>query len=362
MVSKALVTGAYQRKAEEIAALGVDLTLFTPPYWQDRRGRQVAETLHTRGYTLRTLPTRRIGDYHLHHYPTLGAELSRLRPDVLHMDEEPYNLATFLALRSAHRQGIASTFFTWQNLNRRYPPPFVWFERANYRRAPIAIAGNREAEAVLRAKGYSGEIALIPQFGIDPDIYHPDNHSPHDQVLRIGYAGALLPEKGIDLLLRAAATLTTPWRIDLIGDGEESPRLQQLAAQLGIAERVHFRGKQPSAAMPAFFADLDVLVLPSRTLPNWKEQFGRVLIEAMASGVVVIGSNSGEIPNVIDNAGLIFPEGDHRALAEALASLHASPKLRTDFAIRGRLRVLTNYTMRIIAERTVALYHRLAAR
>ncbi len=168
MVSKALVVGAYQRKAEELARLGVELTVLIPPAWGDRRGRQDAERLHTAGYDLRVIPLRLNGNFHLHYYPTLARELAALRPDVLHMDEEPYNLATWLALRAAGQIGARATFFTWQNLYRRYPPPFAAMEQANYAAAPIVIAGNQDAAEVLRRKGYEGEIVVIPQFGVDP--------------------------------------------------------------------------------------------------------------------------------------------------------------------------------------------------
>jgi glycosyltransferase involved in cell wall biosynthesis len=118
------------------------------------------------------------------------------------MDEEPYNLATWLALRAAERQDITSLFFTWQNLKRDYPWPFRHFERANYRRACHAIAGNPTVSKVLRAKGYGGTISVIPQFGVDPDLFSP---APVDllkqrQELVIGYAGRFAAEKGIDLL------------------------------------------------------------------------------------------------------------------------------------------------------------------
>ena len=99
MVSKALVVGAYQRKAEEIARLGVELVVLTPPACRDRRGAQTLQARHTRGYTLRAIPIRFNGNFHLHHYPTLKQELRAIAPDVLHFDEEPYNLATWHALR-----------------------------------------------------------------------------------------------------------------------------------------------------------------------------------------------------------------------------------------------------------------------
>ncbi len=102
--------------------------------------------------------------------------------------------------------------------------------------------------------------------------------------------------------------------------------------------------------------ELDVLVLPSRTQPNWKEQFGRVLIEAMSCGVPVIGSTCGEIPQVIGEAGLVFPEGDVAALRAALSRLIDQPELRAELARRGRARVLAEFTQAAIARRHVAVY------
>ena len=361
MVSKALVVGAYQRKAEEIARLGVDLTVLVPPAWHDRRGRQEAKPVHTQGYTYRTVPIRFNGNFHLHYYPTLARELDALRPDVLHMDEEPYNLATWLALRAAAARRIPATFFTWQNLDRRYPFPFSRFEQDNYRRAPIAIAGNQDAAGVLRAKGYAGTIAVIPQFGVDPAIFTPaDTETGSPSSFRIGYAGGLLPEKGLDDLLRACATLDGAWVLTLAGEGEAQPALAALAAELGIGDRVRFAGRAESTAMPAFYRSLDAVVLPSRTTPGWKEQFGRVLVEAMACRVPVVGSDSGEIPHVIGDAGLIFPEGDVATLARHLRALMDDPSLRQRLGQAGRQRVLARFTMARIAAETVAVYATLA--
>ena len=146
------------------------------------------------------------------------------------------------------------------------------------------------------------------------------------------------------------------WRLHVAGDGPELPALRRLAAELGIAARVHFDGPLASDQVPAYLRNLDVLVLTSRTLPNWKEQFGRVLVEAMACGVPVLGSRSGEIPHVIGDAGLIVPEEDIDAIRNGLLQLMQDDTLRSELARRGRQRVLEHFTQAQIAAETVDVY------
>jgi len=367
VLSKALVVGAYQRKLEELAKLPqVELTAIVPPRWHDRRGDVALERAHTTGYDLIVAPLAFNGRYHFHFYPTLGRLLRRLRPDILHVDEEPYNLATWYALRIAQDVGARGLFFTWQNLQRRYPWPFSFFEMANYRRAAYAIAGNPDAVRVLRAKGYRGPAAVIPQFGVDPESFAPAEligpraaNPANQRLFVIGYVGGLVPEKGVDLLLRACADLSiVRWSLAILGAGPERAHLETLAGELDIAAQVHFLGRLPSTEVPQFYRTLDLLVLPSLSRPNWIEQFGRVLIEAMACGVPVIGSSSGEIPHVIGDAGMIFPEGNVAALRDAITALATDPTRRADLAQRGRARVLSHFTQAQVAAATYRVYQK----
>ena len=180
------------------------------------------------------------------------------------------------------------------------------------------------------------------------------------QVRRKPKKGQHAPAAG-RILLRAVAQLPGVWRLQIAGSGPEQRALAQLAKELGIADRVQFDGVIPSAQMPAYLQQLDVLALPSRTLPNWKEQFGRVLIEAMACEVAVVGSDSGEIPNVIGEAGLIFPEDDVHTLRTHLQHLMAHAELRDELGRAGRQRVLAHYTQAKIAAQTVEVYREMAA-
>ena len=360
MISKACLVGAYQRKLEEIATVpDVALTVVVPPLWREPGGAITRlERAHVTGYDLLVEPMALNGNFHLHFYPRLARHLARIRPHVVHIDEEPYNLATLQATWLARRYGARPLFFSWQNLNRRYPFPFNVIEQYNLRHASFGIAGNHEAVAVWRAKGYTGPMRVIPQFGVDPDIFKPGKRAEAGgpKGLAIGCVARLTPEKGVDVLLRAAAGLPGVWRVYVLGSGPQRRALESLAHELDLSDRVVFDAPISSTQMPAYLTELDVLVLPSRTRPNWKEQFGRVLIEAMACGVPVVGSTCGEIPQVIGDAGVIFAEDDVAALRDALSRLQRDDGLRRDLAARGRARVLAHFTQKQIAAETVEVY------
>jgi len=357
MLSKACVVGTYQRKLEEMARLPeVTLRVLVPPEWRDPdRGTLPLERVYVEGYDLRVTPLRFNGHFHLHYYPQFGQQVRDFRPDIVHIDEEPYNLATWHALWHARRAGAKTLFFSWQNINRRYPWPVRLGERWVLRTVDYAVAGTESAARIWHAKGYQGPLAVIPQFGIDPDLFRPPPRPRAGATFTVGFVGRLVEQKGGALLLDGLAQLDGAWHLDIIGDGPEKSALMNQARRLGIAERVTC-GTLPSTRMPGYYQGIDVLVVPSLTRPNWKEQFGRVIVEAMACGAPVIGSSSGAIPEVIGDAGLIFPEGNVAALVDRLRQVLRSPEVRRDLATRGRERVLERYTQAQVAAQTVEVY------
>jgi glycosyltransferase involved in cell wall biosynthesis len=154
----------------------------------------------------------------------------------------------------------------------------------------------------------------------------------------VGYAGRLVESKGLMDLLGAVRDLHAPVRLLLIGDGELR---SQLEGQAIPGSSVRVLSGLSHEEMPSGYAQLDGLVLPSHTTRTWKEQFGRVIVEALWCGVPVVGSDSGEIPWLIGltEGGLLFPEGDRGALAGRLAQLREHPALRAELAGKGRAAV-----------------------
>jgi glycosyltransferase involved in cell wall biosynthesis len=372
MLSKALVVGAYQKKAEELAALpGVELTVAVPPLWREPGvGQQRLERRFVGGYRLVVLPIWLNGRHHLHFYPAVKRLVAQLRPDVFHIDEESFNLATYQAMRAGVRHGARCCFYNWATVDRHYPPPFRWFERYAFRHAAHAIAGAQEAADIIRRHGYNGPISVLPQFGVDPDLFSPGDsrsgiadaessavasaQSPAPNSFVVGYIGRLVPQKGVLDLVEALPLLPTSVSMRMIGDGVLRSQILGRAAELGVSRRVELVAW--TSDVPGELRRLDALVLPSRTTDTWKEQFGRVLPEAMSCGVPVVGSSSGEIPNVVGDAGLIYPEGDVPALAAALRRLAEEPALRQGLSMRGRARVLKCYTQAALARQYYEIY------
>lgn len=366
ILSKACLVGAYQTKLEGIAAhKDVELTVLVPEKWADASGDVMLERAHTKGYDLLVEPIRFNGNFHFHYYPQLKKRLQHIQPDIVHLDEEPYNVATWLGMKNAQAVGAKTLFFSWQNLHRNYPPPFSMIEQNVLQNIDYGLMGNADALEVWRKKGFTGKAKILPQFGVSTEIFTPPHRNEDvgdNRPLIIGSTNRrLVPEKGIDLLLEACAALKINWQLRLTGGGQELENLKQQARDLGIADRVQFDGSISSLEMPDYLRKLDILVLPSRTVSNWKEQFGRVLIEAMACEVIVVGSDSGEIPNVIADAGLIFPEDDLLTLTKHLVTLTEQPALREQLRKRGRQHVLEKYTQAQIANQTVDVYREMMA-
>jgi len=355
MVAKSYVVGAYHGKLREIARLGVNLTIVVPPRW----GSQQLEIREAEEYRMRVLPCVLSGWNHFYFY---RSRVGPIDADLVYLEEEPWSLVTHQVLRACVKQRKPALFFTWQNIFRGYPPPFQYLERYSHRHAEAAIAGNQEGRDALERRGFAKPVCVIPQCGVDPQFFRKREVSDIRSALglrgrfAIGYAGRILEAKGIADLIKALVLLPTDCVLVLVGSGEFEVEARRLAEELGVTSRLHWVPFISSLEMPDYMNAFDVLVLPSRTTRTWKEQFGRVLIEAMACEVPVIGSDSGEIPNVIGEAGLVFPEGDAPALAKCLRALSEDRALLGRLAAAGRVRVLERFTNRCIAEQTVEFF------
>lgn len=390
-VSKPYVAAAYRRKLAYWANRGdMDVGLICPPAWGSQKFETDSSTDST-GVTIAIKPLwlNAIfnGKNHLHLYRGLTQAVQEFKPDILNIEEEHYSLVTWQCVRAALKVGAKPIFYTWQNIHKRYPPPFCHIEQFVFRHCQTAIAGNAEAAAILKTKGYKGQVRIIPQMGVAVETFSPELQNSGDQppakqrlsakntvglnpnAFWLGFAGRLVAEKGLMDLLKALAIARrnagvqpqADIRLALIGSGPQESELRQASHNLGLTDAVTFVPAVKSTEIAPWLWAIDCLCLPSRTRPNWKEQFGRILAEAMVAECVVVGSNSGEIPVVIGDAGFVFPEGDCAALADILQKLAANPDLVERYRSLGAKRAKKHFANEVIAEAFAIAFHETAA-
>jgi glycosyltransferase involved in cell wall biosynthesis len=203
--------------------------------------------------------------------------------------------------------------------------------------------------------------------GVDLEAFRPDlaaREATHREVgwvaegpPVIGFLGRFTPEKGLTHMMRVLDHLTTPWRALFVGEGIMHDSLQQWGSNHG--DRVRVCTGVRHAQVPRYLNAMDILCAPSQTMPNWREQFGRVMVEAFASGVTVVGSDSGEIPHVIKDAGLIAGEKDETGWHDSLMSLLNNPALRAELAARGLQRARDHFAWPVIARKYLDFFEEL---
>ncbi|HEX2207645.1 MAG TPA: glycosyltransferase family 4 protein [Longimicrobium sp.] len=318
--------------------------------------------------TLHAAPGERVEALTVHgagriHAMRYGAELRALLRrgwDVVHCWEEPFILAGAQVAAWTPREAKL-VFATFQNLPKRYPPPFGWMERYAMRRADGWIAFGRLVEQVLAPRPrYARRPHRVIAPGVDTALFRPDPEAgvrvraslgwmEDDDRPVAGYLGRFIPEKGLETLMRALDGCGQPWRALFVGGGKMEAELRAWAARHG--DRVRVVTGVSHEAVPDYLNAMDLLCAPSRTTPRWQEQLGRMLTEAMACGVPVIGSDSGEIPHVLADAGMIAPEDDVAAWTRAIDTLLASAARRADLGARGRSRAAAEYALDVCARR-----------
>ncbi|MEW6685362.1 MAG: glycosyltransferase [Candidatus Edwardsbacteria bacterium] len=364
VVSHSYVVAMNQQKLEALAQRnGIVLTLIVPPAWKDMGKRISLQKWSSERYQI--LPVKIYLKYHLYAYfyaPwKFFIQMMRIRPHIIYVEQEPQCISAFQSAVLSRFCKSKFVFLSWENLKVKFPlwkKFLAWFVLNS---ADYAITGNEGAKQILQDKGYQGKIAVIPQFGIDERVFK----SKKDEGLKrrlglkssfiIGFIARLLKEKGILTLIEAVSYLEGEYQVLIVGEGEAKTEGVELARKLQVLERLVFAGVIKHQELRDYINCLDVLVLPSLTTLYWKEQFGHVLIEAMACEVPVIGSDSGAIPEIIGDAGLIFPEGDAKELAEKISILMSDSSVRNSLRNKGRQRVLERFTTDSVVDRLFAV-------
>lgn len=224
------------------------------------------------------------------------------------------------------------------------------------------------ARQALVSEGVPEERVVVVPFGVDRSVFRPAERDSSllgawevpDGWSTILYCGRLIREKGLLHLVEALASLPRTILI-LVGSGPERLRLERAAEAFGVHDRLRFAGTVDYPQMPRLYASCDVFCLPSLQMPYNEEQFGMVLIEAMACGTPVVTTTTGSIPEVVGEAALVVPPYAPEKLAEALARVQADPDLRATLAQSGIQRVADRFDATKVAESLGDMYRKLLA-
>ncbi|MBW4680165.1 MAG: hormogonium polysaccharide biosynthesis glycosyltransferase HpsO [Microcoleus vaginatus WJT46-NPBG5] len=360
---------------------GIEVTVVVPRRWKPGgvQNQTVEMQLIDEG-SFKVVPVSNFSENH-QGLLTFGADLvqllRRFQPNIIQVEQGSRSLAYAQLITLNRLLGLKAKnlFFTWWNLPYHLKWPISQLEAYNLRHTHGLIAGNQDGAEILRGRGYQGAVQVMPQLGVDeslfqrqlqPELRHNLNIQPNDFV--VGFVGRFVEEKGLLTLAKALTDLQNfPWKWLLVGRGQLQQALIEWAIENNLQNRLIWVESVPHDQVYQYINLMNALVLPSETTDKfktltaagWKEQFGHVLIEAMACQVPVIGSNSGEIPHVIGEAGLVFPEGNAEALKKCLTQIIEYPELAKRLSQKGYERVKKKYTNKALAQQLLKFYKEL---
>jgi glycosyltransferase involved in cell wall biosynthesis len=365
-----------QKKASELSKFDdLRLSLLVPSYYVENYKKNKIQKTYDPDYRIS------VGFFFGKH-PNRAVFLNKLlkeilnKPDIIcvHSDENFFLTFQALLFKQIFSPKSKFIFHTWQNIyfnGKTFPQrnKILYYmdnliEKFVLRFSDACITRNREALAIMNKKGIKGLLTYIP-WGTDIDNFYKRDvtNVKKEYGLKgfvIGYIGRLVEEKGILDLLMAVKNVENNYTLLIIGDGPLKSKINLTAEKIGISKHLRLLDGIPFRDVPVMMNCLDILVLPSRTSKKWKEQFGRVLVEAMACEVPVIGSDSGAISDVIGDAGLIFREADISDLTSKLITLMKDEDLMKKLGKKARQRALEHFTWQMFAKRSYLFFKKIS--
>jgi glycosyltransferase involved in cell wall biosynthesis len=347
----------HRERERALFAAGIDITLVTTSQWPEG---DPESTASHEDYPIIELPVRRPGDVNRHAYAesrALASVVHEVGPDVLDVHEEPFSVAARQWLAAA-QPDLPVVMYAAQNVDKRLPPPFAQYETAAYGRVAALYPCSRQAAAVARGKGFAGFIEVLP-LGYDDAVFRPGDQSLDQDELVVGLFGRLVPEKGVTDAVEILGRVNTarPARLIVVGSGPEAAATRGRAAALGLTNRLELLSWRPASELADVYRRTHVVLVPSRPTTTWVEQFGRVIVEAQASGAVVAGYASGAIPEVAGEPAILTEVGAVAELGARVAALVSDP---ADYARRRAqgIELSSTRTWEQVAARQVDLYRR----
>lgn len=339
-----------------------DLVFVLPAAWKSKGGELIDRPVQKSYGKLIATPA-----YFWHsHYPLLRGQLKGWMPrtrsmlkkfskpgDVLLTSMEPNMLVTYLNSRIARDLGLKHVFITWQNIGFRKLTE--WLIRQNVRLSAGVMCGTETARTVFAPYVQPHlRVAVIPQSGVDIDLFKPGNKDNKNIIFL--FAAVFDERKGVFTAIRAfhQTRETVPEaRLTMVGMGKLWEPAKALVRELGLQDVVEFIPWVPNDQLPKIFAASDVLIHPSEPFRGWEEQYGWTILQASSSGLPVVATNIGSIPEAVldGTTGILVPPKNPEGLATAMRKLARDPELRNRMGQAGRKYILERFSHAAVAER-----------
>lgn len=287
----------------------------------------------------------------------LRAVVRESRPQLMHIVGDPWTPTAEAGAAAARDLKIPYVLVATSSFGGPKGITAKW-QGDRIRADAAALAGTVRSALDHLLEGGTGAkpAAVLPPGGLNiPTRWAP---RPPPAPVTFAAVGRLIAERGIDLLLDALGDTPGEWRLRIVGTGPVHEALEQRAQALGLSARIEWLGALPREQLPSFWTEVDVVVAPSRSTPEWVEPSGAVVLQAMAHGIAPVVTRCGALSDVVGEAGLIVDQNDLVALTRAVQAFVAEPARCRSVGATARQRVLEQYADSAVAARMVALWRR----
>lgn len=323
-----------------------------------------------------TLPVVKLPPHPQNPAYMIGLEAELLDKDIIYTADITW-IFTYQAAMMKQKFGKRIIALEWENIPFAYEEDEQMREMKRFNRQMVDhfVAVTERAKDALILEGVPEEKITVIPMGIDIDRFRPDEESGIRLRKELGignaeivilFTGRMVWEKGIYDLLYAAKLVeldysmkNIPIRFVVVGQGPESEGIKNRVKELSIGYLFTFMESYPYHKMHEMYHMADIFVLPSISTRTWKEQFGMVLIEAMACGLPVISTYSGSIPEVVGEAGVLVQANDPRGLYKAIKGLLNNEDQRRELGNMGRERAVREFDSKKIARKVGLLFEEL---
>lgn len=330
-------------------------------------------------YLLGELPSQLVNrglyKYFRYNQWVFGLEKKLKDFNVLH-SADTHHIFSLQAARAKKKFGNKLVLTVWENIpfqdEKRRVLQIISQEVIDS--ADIFLPVTQRSKEMLLLEGVpEKKIIIIPQ-SVDLKVFKPREKNrtllaklgcKQDEAI-ILFVGRLHRTKGIDFLLHALKrliqdnTVEVSPKLIIIGTGEEEKSLRRQSERLDISRNIIWLSKINHGDLSDYYSVADIFVLPSIPVEEWQEQFGMVLVEAMACGKPVITTCSGSIPDVVGDAGILVQPADFYSIYQALKQLISTPGIMAYYGIKARKRAEIMFDPSTVAEKTAEVYRQLA--